>query len=81
MAEMQFYRSSDSFLKIVKKKTYDYFFKIFSLKEAANMEICTQKKIEVLSLKIFAMRRFKNESWYFYAKSEFLSKARNIFNI
>ncbi len=39
------------------------------------------KKIEALSLKIFAMRRFKNEKWYFYAKSAFLSKARNNFNI
>ncbi len=38
------------------------------------MAIYTKKKIKVLSLKIFAMRRFKNEIWYFYAKSEFLLK-------
>ncbi len=34
------------------------------------------KKIKVLSLKLFAMRRFKNESWYFYTKSELKKKTK-----
>ncbi len=38
------------------------------------------KIIEVLSLKIFAMRRFKNER-YFYVKCEFHSKNRKILNV